>query len=75
MATSPATIATAPNTMPAIAARGLFASRRCTRRRATSPVSTAAIPRGTPTSSQQLMSAVTPKITEATPTWFRGASG
>ena len=75
MATSPATIATAPNTMPAIAARGLVASPRLTRRRAISPVNSATTPRGTPISSQQVASANPPRITEMTPTWFRGSPG
>ena len=57
MATSPARIATTPKAMPATAVRGLFASPRVTRPRAMSPVTTAAIPKGTPISSQQVMSA------------------
>jgi uncharacterized damage-inducible protein DinB len=75
MATSPAAIAAAPNTMPATAARGLVASPRLTRLRAISPVNSAAIPRGTPSSSQHVASASTPKISEVVPIWFRGASG
>lgn len=75
MATSPTMIATAPNTMPAIAVRGLLASPRLTRRRAVSPVITAAIPKGTPISSQQVASATKPKISAATPDWFCGLSG
>src|SRR5580693_5490268 len=75
MATSPASIATPPKTMPANAVRGLLASPRVTRRRAMSPVTTDAIPRGTPISNQQVRSAITPRISEATPNWFCGASG
>jgi len=75
MAASPAAIATAPNTMPAIAARGLLASPRLTRRLALSPVNTATTPSGTPISSQHVASANPPRITEATPSWFLGASG
>jgi len=75
MATRPATIAIAPNAMPAIAVRGLFASPRCTRLRAVSPVITAAIPKGTPISNQHVMSATAPRTSETTPNSFRGASG
>jgi hypothetical protein len=53
----------------------LFATPRCTRLRAVSPVITAAMPKGTPIISQHVMSATTPRSSEATPNWFRGSSG